>query len=209
MNWLVSTTYGHNYDELASIVTPNHLGYCRKHGYDYNVHHAPFNSKNVYYNGNINLIYSMLPYYDAIMLIDLDLIFMDWEIDLDRIFPSKYNQLIAEENLSPGGSPLNAGVVLFRNSKSSMSLLRAFLDEKPSYENHCQVWQKQICDYVEEKNELVKEMGVVSSHVMNSRPIQETPPSYKEGDFIVHAYCMNIQDKIDNINKFLSKVKYE
>lgn len=204
--WLVSTTYGENYDPLAELVTPNHLGYCRKNGYDYNVHHAPFNSKTVYYNANIDLVFEMLPYYGAIALIDLDVVFMDWNVSLDSLFPKEYSQQIAREELAEGGALYNAGVVLLRSSNSTWNLLKQIREYRSIYEKHCQVWQKQIQDYIQAGAVEIQKMNVVSAQTMNAHPWPGRPPSYQKGNPIVHAYCMYQDDKIKELSRFLPEV---
>lgn len=207
MNWMVSTTYGAEFDRLAAFITPNHLGYCRKNGYDYNVHHAPFKSPTTYYNANIDLILEMLSYYEGILLIDLDVMFLDWDVRIESLIPEKYAQQIAREELAEGGALFNAGVVILRNRPSTYVFLQSIKRLRPKYGNHCQVWQKQIQDYLLAKDWKVREMNVVDAQVMNAHPWQGRKCSWKPGSPIVHAFCMNQEDKIEQLKQFLPMVK--
>lgn len=209
MKWLISTTYGVEFDELMDILNPNTLKYCRKWGYDYNVHHAKFNGDSVYYNANLNLIKEMLPYYDAVLLIDADVMFLRHDISLDSIFRQDADQQIAKEALNQFGSPINAGVVMLRNVPGSVELIDRLLSDRPKYNGHPWVWQKQLWDMYQDEDPLMKRFAIVSANTMNSHAWPGFECSYKDGDFIVHFFCTAYKEKIRKAKEFMQKVRYE
>ena len=199
MQIVVSTTHGKDYDALASIVVPNHIEYCRKNGYEYNIHHATFKGESTYSNSYLIYVKEILKYYDIICTIDLDLLFMNFNIKIEDIFPSDKGQQIAQENL--GGCTHNAGVVLWRNVPSTYLLLEEIFNRRAHYEKHCMNWQGQICDHIMHKNPVINEMNIVKENVMNSFPI-----NFKDNDFILHTYCFAYTDKIKVLNEYLKRV---
>ena len=194
MKILISTVYSENYDDVAASTVPNHLGYCRKHGYEYNVHHAPWGAKSVYYNGYLVFVREMLQHYDTIVMIDLDLLFMDWSITIESIFYG-CEQQIAEEKLCETSSPINAGIVIFKNSHSSRVLLDEILRKKPQYEKDPLAWQAHLVNMIKSDAPEVRNLKIVPARVMNSHWNSGFPPSYVEGDFIIHFYMMSDHSK--------------
>jgi hypothetical protein len=196
MKILVSTTWGKEYDELCSIISPLNLEYCRSHGYEYNIHHCQFNSPSVYYNVDFNLVLGLMGNYDLIVTLDADVLIMDHRKEYEQVFDWSYEQQIADENLGPDCSPLNAGVMIWKCGEWSRRLIQNLLDNRKQAERDPRNWQQQIVEMVDRKDPLIQRMNVVDAHVMNSHCNPGYPPSYRPGDFAVHFYCTAYQDKI-------------
>jgi len=207
MRCLITTTYAVNFDSLAELVIPNHLKYCRKHGYDYNLHHTPtFNGPTVYFNVNLELVMRMLPVYDMIVSIDFDLLFMDLNVTLESLIPEEAKQMMAEENI--GGSPYNAGVIFWKNDMSSHNLIKHILDTRKQNEDRIHNWQDQLVDLLKVNDPLVRNMQIVPGHLINAYAGDNKPEEqWKKGDFICHFFCAALPSKIDLANKYLPLVE--
>jgi hypothetical protein len=199
MRCVISTTHDQQYDDLAKIVVPNHIRYCRKHGYEYNLHHAPFKSQSTYSNSYLSYVKYMLYCYDVIVTIDLDLMFINQNVTIDSIFPECFDQQIASEKI--GGCDYNSGVVLWRNTKTTCGLLDEIIYKRVVYEKDCMNWQGQLCNLIREQSPLIAKMNKVDEHVMNT-----FNRHWKDGDFIVHFYMYQYADKIRLANEYLQKV---
>jgi hypothetical protein len=206
MKVLLSTTWGKEYDELCSIISPENLKYCRCHGYDYNVHHAPFGSPGIYYNVDFNLVLGLMDYYDLIVTLDSDVLIMNHTKRIEDILGNA-DQVIAEENLGPGCSPINAGVVLWRCCECSRRLIKHLFAHRKEAEKDPRNWQQQIAEMIFERDPLVIYMKVVKAGELNAWGGVGKPPSYKSGDFAVHYYCLPYQKKIDLAKKHVREIK--
>jgi hypothetical protein len=204
MKILVSTTYGENYDELAALCVPNHLAYCRKNGYEYNVHHAPHGCESVHFNSFLNLVNGMRVEYDYIMTIDLDLLFMDMNWKTESLIEKNKEAkiIVPDEYLGEGGSTINCGVVLWNTNGTH--LLMKILMGWEKYKDIPGNWQSHI---LELKMVWGKEIKVVSAHEMNAQAKPGYECSWREGDPIVHFYCMPLEEKIRYAKEYLQKVR--
>jgi hypothetical protein len=206
MKVLLSTTWGKEYDELCSIISPENLKYCRRHGYDYNVHYAPFGSPGIYYNVDFNLVLGLINHYDLIATLDSDVLVMDQTRRIEDILGNA-EQVIAEEKLGPGCSPINAGVVIWKCGEWSRRLINNLLEHRKEAEKDPRNWQWQLWKMMEKKDPLVARMKVVKAGELNAWGGVGKPPSYKPGDFAVHYYCLPYQKKIDLAKKHVREIK--
>lgn len=206
MKVLVSTTWSKEYDELCGIISPCNLEYCRRHGYEYNVHHCQFNSPSVYYNVHMNLAKEMLKYYHLVVTLDSDLLIMDHRKRFEDILDFNYDQVIADENLGPGCSPINAGAVLWKSCESSEILMNILLRDREKAERDPRNWQQQISEMLANKDPYVSRMKVISAHELNAYCNPGKPPSYKRGDFAIHFYCTEYHRKIELAKKYSKEI---
>jgi hypothetical protein len=206
MKILVVTTWGKEYDELCSIISPANLEYCRRHGYEYNIHHCSFNNSSIYYNVHLNLVKEMFKYYDLIISLDSDVLIMDHRKKYEEIFDWDFDQMIGDEYLGPGSSPINAGVVLWKKCTTSRLLIENLLENREEGEKDPRVWQQQIAVMMSQGNILTNRMKIVSAHEINSWAGVGKSPSYKPGDFAIHFYCLEYQKKIQLAKKYVREI---
>jgi hypothetical protein len=204
MKILVSTTYGQNYDELAALCVPNHLAYCRKNGYEYNVHHAPHGCESVYFNSFLNLVEAVKGIYNWVMTIDLDIVVMDFNWKIETLIEKykDYAVVVPDEYLGEGGSKINCGVVLWNCRKPF--IVNQILMKWNDYKDVPGNWQTCITDLMKAWTDEIK---VISAHEMNAQAKPGYECSWKDGDPIVHMYCMPLEEKIRYSKEYLQKVK--
>jgi hypothetical protein len=200
MKWLILDHNSAEYGDLAVLTAPNHLAYCKRNGYDYFTLVCSRSEDGVYYNLNYKMLRYLLPLYDAIMTIGTDVLFMNYGIRLENIFPPEAEQQIAKENTS--GCEYNNDVMIWRNAPSTFDLLGEIVGKRDEYERHPMNWQFHICNMIRYKDSAIAKTNLVDEHVMNT-----FEPHWRDGDFIVHFYMYPYNDKIRLANEYLKKVK--
>jgi hypothetical protein len=204
MRIAVSTTFDENFDRLAMLTIPNHVAYCRKHGYEYNLHYAKYGSnQSTFANAYLLYVKQMLCFYDIIVTIDIDLLFMRSNISIESIFPSDAEQQLAEQAVIPGaGIAVNNGVIFWRNRQSSFDILSAILcDNFEELRLSSLTWLNFLDSKIKENHPLTRSVRVVNQHEMNTYWRE-----YRDGDFIMHTYYATLEEKINAINSFLPGV---
>jgi hypothetical protein len=195
MNIAVITSYSKAYLGINEISAPNHIAYCASHGYTLINRLLPIDMMCGY--PDLVLIRSVLPSYDIILKMDVDALFMNHAIAIEDIFPSDKGQQIALEGI--GGSPYNGGVMLYRNEASSYALIDALLALKSVWKSD----QRNLCDFIEVKDPIVRCLNIVPAQVMNSYCAPGFQASYQPGDFIAHFYCRPLEEKEQLMREFL------
>jgi hypothetical protein len=197
MRWLILNHHDSDYNELATLTVPNHTAYCKKHGYDYSMRVCScIADMGIYANMDYRMLLYFLPFYDAVMTIGTDVLFMNHNINLDDIFPATADQQIAKENI--GGSTHNSDVVMWRNTQSTVDIINQLLNERERYEKTAMKWQGHICEMIRTGNPLIGKMNQVDEHVMNTYP-----GHWKDGDFILHSYFSPLPEKIKITKEYL------
>jgi hypothetical protein len=200
VRWLILNHHDTNYNELADLTVSNHTAYCKKHGYDYSMRVCSRSGGGIYDNMDHQMLLYFLPFYDAVMTIGTDILFMNQDIALDDIFPISFDQQICDEHI--GGSAYNNDVMLWRNAPSTFVLINEIISKKSEYEKYALKWQQHICDLIRAINPLISKMNRVDEHVMNTYP-----DHWKDGDFILHCYFKNLEEKIKITKEFIEGVK--
>lgn len=195
MKTAVVVSYGKSYAEVAALSIPNQVAYCQRHRYEHYTRLLAKDGMAGY--PDLVLVRALLPYYSVIMRIETDALIMNPEISIESIFPSDKGQQLAAENI--GGSQYNAGVLLFRNERSSYALIDELLARKSEWKSE----QQNLCDLINEKSSLVERLNLVPAWVMNSYCDQGFEASYQPGDFIVHFYCRGLNYKLQQMQEFL------
>lgn len=200
----ICSTHSKSYHELAKLTIPNHLEYAWKHGYDYNSHHAETKNDTVFFNACLCFVGDLLKYYDYILTVGVDVLFMNKEITIESIIVPGCEQQITWERI--GGSEHNNDVMIWKNCDGTRKLIDKLLSEKDTYVKHPTGWQEHINVMIAAKDSLIANMAIVAPDVMNNIGWQGGPNAWKPGCFIAHFYCADLPDKIKLANEYLPKV---
>jgi hypothetical protein len=203
MRCVITETYDEKFDALAELSVPNHRAYCRKHGYEYNLHCASFKGTSTFANAYLNYIRQMLPFYDMIVSIELDVLFMRTDISIESVFPEENEQQIALTGKIDGADcSVNNGVMFWRNRQSSLDLLDAIIVNQKEISAHPLTWQWYLHNAIHDRLPISRSIRIVDQHIMNTY-FRE----YREGDFIMHAYFATMEEKLSVIKSYLLEVK--
>lgn len=130
MRIAILTIWADNYDKLAAITVPNMQQYCNKHGYDLLAIKIPILEDNSYGFEKIRQLKNILPDYDAVLCVDPDTIFTNYEIKIES-FIDEFNDLFISKDINS----FNAGVFLIKGTKGGFDLLDKILDLKKEVNN--------------------------------------------------------------------------
>ena len=137
--------YTEGWVNLAKIIVPNIVNFCRKHGYTWNIQCFPEpcpsdfgyeklrQIKNIFDNNEADVVWS----------VDCDLLITryDWKVeDLINDKDSFY--------ITYGANTYNAGSFIFKKSEFTYWLIEHLLSKQGQDGMHCE--QDAICDYIKE-----------------------------------------------------------
>lgn len=207
MRWCILTGHSPEYNELGAITLPNHRAYADRHGYTvYEHYHERGNMQaDAWDKTRWHKFIALITEYDGIMTIGADALFLRMDIALDDIFVFGADQQIAEENI--GGCPYNNDVMLWRSCRSSLDIAYWILGGYDDWMKRPLGYQEALATRLDKKDPLVRDMKVVSAHVMNTCPWPGHPSTYREGDFIIHFFGTTLERKIACAKEWVRRVK--
>jgi len=191
--------YTEGWVNLAKIIVPNIVNFCRKHGYTWNIQCFPEpcpsdfgyeklrQIKNIFDNNEADVVWS----------VDCDLLITryDWKVeDLINDKDSFY--------ITYGANTYNAGSFIFKKSEFTYWLIEHLLSKQGQDGMHCE--QDAICDYIKEFG--VESICILPHPTINSfmYPLPpEWPDVIKEKDgnwlegssYVLHLPGISMQDR--------------
>lgn len=184
---------GHGVHRRSSVwmwpyTLANRRRYAELHGYDLHVEGRwavdpatpPSWSK-------IKLVKKYLPFYDYVLWVDLDVLFMNFNKSVEELaLKHPYDDVLVAADLNG----LNAGVMLFQSTPWTSN----FLDEIWHFDgDRRHIWQEQfaITELLRKSRERSLHVRFVSQHLLNAYPYtMDVSARWQPGDWLVHfANC--------------------
>lgn len=173
---------GGRYLDVLHLSLDNKFQYAARHGYPFYIdNHQWIDKDRPVAWSKLLAIASRLESYDWVFWVDIDTLFMNWNITLESLTDDRYDLIVTKD-----ASNLNSGVMLFKSSPWSKSFLlecynqTEFLIHKDIYE------QRAIIKVLGMGNNR-DHVKFLKQNVMNSyTKYHGHHAHYKEGDFIIH-----------------------
>eukprot|EP01102_Stenamoeba_stenopodia_P013984 TRINITY_DN4601_c0_g1_i2.p1 TRINITY_DN4601_c0_g1~~TRINITY_DN4601_c0_g1_i2.p1 ORF type:complete len:367 (-),score=68.66 TRINITY_DN4601_c0_g1_i2:33-1133(-) len=174
---------GGRYLDILNMSLTNKQTYAKRHGYDFHVDlHMWIDKDRPVAWSKLLAIRKRLDEYKWVMWVDVDTLFMNFNIKLESLIDENYDFIVTND-----GSGLNSGVMLFRQSQWAKDFLlecyqqTQFLIHKDIYE------QRSIQHLVNTNPENGKHIKYLPQSSMNSYTRYHAAHyAYKEGEFMVH-----------------------
>lgn len=188
---------------LASL--SNHAAYASRHGYDLVCLSEPWQSASW---GLIPYLKALLSRYQWVFLVGSDVIFTAPELTVESRLSDSGSVYCAATDLKLAGScELNNDTLIIRNDVGGVAYLDALVSTRSAYEDHPQLAQATTLDIV---NGRIKPDGlrrsdvvVLPDRVLQSLPIQDSPTTWRPGDFAIHFATGDNADKLRRVRQFL------
>lgn len=203
MKIAVQCLYTQSWVDIAKIVVPNIVGYCRKHGYRWNISliPEPYNAFE-----KIKSVQTLLEDADAVLSLDCDTLILNYNVRLEDILTANF--VVAED-----AHGINTGV--FGVIKSDWT--KSFLEYILSYEKIATCEQDVINLYREDNpddpNFIIVPQSTFNSYLYNLYPdclhMVGKDGDYKEGDFILHLPGVGMPERKTIMEQYKDKVIYE
>ena len=182
MRVLLTSCHSESYEGVFQSTVANQVAYCRKHGYSFTPHYMT--TKEITdgnHNSYLEFIKEMLPYYDVIMTVGADVLFMNTDKTVEQMFAPEAGQQIATAPDQP--TVYSNEIILWRNCRSSIDLLEHLIATRFQWIKHPWGWQQKLIDMINTGHCLAAGMKVVDQHHQNTQW-----EFYEDGDWIVHFY---------------------
>lgn len=127
MNIGVFTFYTPSFQALADVTLPNIRRYCDRHGYDLMAHcGGEFGASEMLIGlRKTGMACSLLPLFDALFVIDIDVLITNHTIRLESFLDDEHIFFVAHDD----NHGLNAGAYIIRNAGNGKAFLRHVLAE--------------------------------------------------------------------------------
>jgi hypothetical protein len=172
--------------DLSAITLKNKQGYADKHGYTLhciNFLYDDFNNQILkVLHQNLEIIKTN----DLTLIMGADAMFTNWRIKIEDVISESDHVLMARENLN--WWPVNDDVMIWRNTKESISLYEKIIDD---YE----IWKKyplRIQNHL--WNLIIEEQAPIT--LVEPKIMNQHPNKWQMGNWIIHFFGLALEDKI-------------
>lgn len=181
--------YTEGWVNLAKIVVPNIVNYCRKHGYNWNIHCFPEPCKFDFGYEKLKQIKNLFQtgLADVVWSLDCDAIITNYNKKVEDIIDPHFNFYITQ-----GANTYNAGSFIIKKSKWTYLFIEDLLSKQGKENMHCE--QDALCDYIREYG--TKDICILPHPSINSFKYELYPEypevktreegNWHEGDWVLH-----------------------
>lgn len=195
--------------DLAKVVVPNVVNYCRKHNYRWAISRIsePYDGftkltgiKNIFDNNDADIVWSL----------DCDTLITNYTIKVDSLLDDKYDAYFCNDY-----NGLNAGSFIIKNSNWSDIFLGYCLNLKGLEKMYCE--QDAIVGYIKDHPSETK-IKILAHPSINSYLYENYPEiptqsheqgNWKQGDLLLHLPGINNEKRLSIINEYKLKIIYE
>lgn len=201
MKIAVSILYTESWREMADIVLPNVLDYCKKHGYELRLMGVsePFDGfRKIYATKDLIGVYG----YDVVWNLDLDAIITNSDIKIESFLEDDKAMFICRDV-----NGYNGGSFIVQNSAGVFNFLDELISYKGQKDIHCE--QDAIKRYVflngDAKIRTLHHPSI-NSYLYELYP--EIPPKtheegqWQEGDFVLHLPGVGMEKRKEILKQY-------
>lgn len=200
MKLALFTVYSPAWLDLVKATIPNWMAYCSHAGYDLIVHPKPAKTERFYGWLRIEDLYDLLIQhrdYEAIVLLDADLIFTNFEKRFEDLMRDGVDFYITQDV-----NGFNAGVTIWRRTEGVFRFIDVLLRDKDKFTGD----QDAIAHNFVNAPCFT---AIVPQSEMNSYLYDRYPEGkervggegdWKRGDFILHLPALPLSDRIETFN---------
>jgi len=195
----------------SRLSTLNKKKYCEKYGIDYRFYFGRASERHAQWD-KIQCLIQTLPEYDYVIWMDSDTVFNNFEISLNKLISDNtdFDALFCSDVCYAEGVThlmVNTGVMIFKNTEWSSSLLNKVWNSVPNYsldklEKHSYDGfpheQGKMCEILTREN--TKKFKIFPSTEFNSHP-----NSSNDKTFIIHY--MGSRQSESHLENFITSVK--
>jgi hypothetical protein len=174
----VCSLYTDNMKDTASLIEKHNKKYCDIKDYDFICHHGSLDSLRHPTWSKILLIQQLITKYKWIFWIDADAVFNNVNIRIEDRIDVNFDLIVCYDR-HKRKFPINAGVMLFRNSVWSTN----FLSNVYRYPNNIKAYEQGAIIQEWRKNDNKSHVKILSWKLMNSKGANN---NYNPEDFILH-----------------------
>lgn len=206
------------YESLAEITFhKNKVEYCKRHGYEAIQKNSGFVHEIIGFE-KIQFIYDLLndrSDLDWVHWTGTDTLITNFNQKLEDIIDNTYHMVVCFD-----GNGMNVDSFLLKNSRIGRALMKWVLDNITEYANHYWYEQQALIDFYFKAplgKDIIKALPqrVMNSYIYDLYPEWRNRPhvdhtgndgDWKEGDFMLHLPGTSLQQRIEIMTQFLSKV---
>jgi hypothetical protein len=189
---------GDNYQNITDICLPNHQQYAKKHGYD-----CLFKiDNNNLLSGRFIYALQVLAQYDAVCVVDMDLLFMNLSVQLEDKLGNF--DLVSGQDING----LNSSVVIIRNSKWSFDFWNNYFNHYWAYTSCGEqtTLAYHLCAADKSKWTILPPRNLfsyLSKRLYNRDYLSE---EYQHGDFAITTPGISLEDRATVLSEYVEKV---
>lgn len=200
-----------NYQNLANLTLPNRQAYCDKHGYEHWIQCGPYKYPDWYYAYdrlvNLREKLDQRPDVDFVFVLNIQSIISNFNIKIESLIDENHDFWVSKDI-----NFINCGAMIFRNCQWTKEWLDFIISKEPVYKNA--VWHEQKCiidNWSQPK--WVHRINLVPQYFFNSYDYtlynwsDRTNGMWKKGHFVLSLPGLNLQQRIDYVNKFFNEDK--
>lgn len=189
--------------ELATVTSPNHMTYARRHSYSQQIVRMPWEQVKL---GGLLHLKKLLPQFDCVITHGSDVLFMNQRITVDEVCTAAgHTKGVMFAREAHTDWPINNDVGIWLNDEHSMRVIDQLIATWETWRDFPWLWQHQVWNLIQTDKEFAASVTLTNPRMMNASPGGDNEARWKIGDWLCHLLGFEEGNKIPVAKLMLAK----